>query len=218
MFLEVPVANSVADVGFDLPADLHLLDGDAKVIAARVRRVNTGFFQLHCPIRLSEDQRVKVVYEGRAIEGEVVYCQKLGAGGYNLGVRMTSGHLGTIRKELRLPVKVRATVGLPGSNTPIHAIVVDMSQSGLGLLLSKPVSTGISALVDLGHGIAFGEIRYCQPVSRRRFRAGFLVEEFLYRAPAKRAAKYKNRFSAVARCFAFLRSLAIGRTSRVSEQ
>jgi hypothetical protein len=181
------VDASAVHLGFDIPVELQLVDRDREHISARLRRVNSGFLQLHSPIRIAHDRKLEVLYEGNRIEAEVTYCHSQELAGYRIGLRISGAH-GVIRQELRLPVKVRATLNLPGDFAPMPARVVDMSQSGLGLILAKPVPEGISASLDLGYGIAFGEIRYCQRESNRTCRAGFWLEEFINRAPASRTA------------------------------
>lgn len=178
-----------SDPGFDIPVELRLLDGQREKIRARIARVNTGFIRLRSPLAIREDRRLELLYEGRTIKAEVVYCQKKDLGGYHVGLRIASDTVtGTIRKELRLPVNLRGTLNVAGSAAPISAKIVDMSQSGLGLILPKAVAPGMSVSVDLGHGVAFGEICYCTAVSRRTYRAGFQLEEFLYRDAVRKAS------------------------------
>ncbi|HEY6988895.1 MAG TPA: PilZ domain-containing protein, partial [Bryobacteraceae bacterium] len=85
----------------------------------------------------------------------------------------------TIRQELRLPVDVRGSMMVSGSTHAIRVRLIDMSQSGLGLVVSKAISEGTFVALALEHGTAFGEIRTCESHSRRTFRVGFWLEEFI---------------------------------------
>jgi hypothetical protein len=163
--------------GFDIPVTLHFPDGDR--LHARIRRVNTGFFQLLSHFHLDPECIVEIEYEHRRIEVEVVYCHSQDNGEYHLGLRMVSGAHGTTRQELRLPVDVQAKLTIEGSDVAIPIRLVDMSQSGLGMILSQAVSPDAAASIDLEHGTAFGEIRYCREQNEHTYRAGFWLEEFI---------------------------------------
>ena len=138
-----------------------------------------------------------MLYEGYSTEVEVVYCVRPELGPHHLGLKIISHTGGAIRLELRLPVDIRAIVNVPGTVAPIRGRVVDMSPSGLGLLLSRPVTVGEYASVDLGNGIAFGEIRYCRAQSKRTYRAGFWIEEFMPRNGKELAMRRKREAHSV---------------------
>ncbi len=188
-------------LGFNIPVELQLLDGDHERVGAHIRRVNSGFFQLRSPLHLRDDRKLELLYEGRRIQAEVVYSRKQEVGIHHVGIRTCGSH-GAVRKELRLPVDVQAAVNVPGSATPLRARVSDMSQSGLGLILRKEIPTGTAVSVDLGHGVAFGEIRYCKSFSKGRYRAGFWLEEFIYRPRHQKGASSSESRSGMLASFA----------------
>ncbi|MBV9083137.1 MAG: hypothetical protein JOZ62_10700 [Acidobacteriaceae bacterium] len=165
--------------GFDFEVKLQMLDGAREEFPATIRRATTGFFQLRCPVRLADGRKLNLIYLDRSVEAEVMYCQKQDFGRYHVGIRMMESK-GTIRRELRLPVDVSGMLFVPGRK-PIPARIVDMSQSGLGMLIGSAVRSGISASVDLDAGMGFGEIRYCNQESNGVYRAGFWLEEFICR-------------------------------------
>ena len=181
--------------GFDFAVKLQMLDGPREELEATIRRATTGFFQLRSPVKLVEGRKLNLIYLDRSVEAEVMYCQKQDPGRYHVGVRMTES-TGTIRRELRLPVDVSGMLFVPGRK-PIPARIVDMSQSGLGLVLSSSVPSGISASVDLDAGMGFGEIRYCKEEEKGRYRAGFWLEEFICRgiSPTHESAEERTRNS-----------------------
>lgn len=180
--------NSALCLGFNIPVELQLLDGNRERIAARIRRVNSGFFQLRSSVHLREDRKLELLYEGRRIQAEVVYSRAQEPGIHHVGIRTCGSH-GAVRKELRLPVDVRATIAIPGSPSPIPARIIDMSQSGLGLIIPKEIPAGTIVSMDLAHGVAFGEIRHCKSISKYRYRAGFWLEEFIYRSVQRSSAR-----------------------------
>ncbi len=175
-------------LGLDIPVELQLLDGERERVGATIRRVNSGFFQLRSPNNLQEERKLELLYEGRKIQAEVVYSRKRDSGFHYIGIRTLMGNHGTVRKELRLPVDMRATIQIPGQSKPIRARVIDISPSGLGMNLPCEIPPGTMAALDLGHGIAFGEIRHCKVLSKYRYRAGFWLEEFIRRPASKTPA------------------------------
>jgi len=173
------------DPGFDIPVTLELLDGKGEQVWARIRRVNAGFFQLWSRRCLRQDQDVAMHYEGRRIEAEVVYCQKHDLELHLVGIKTKASGDGMVRKQLRLPVDVRGTLIVAGSSKPMKIRIIDMAQTGLGLRVPKALAVGTQVLIDLGHGVAFGEIRHCSAASKASYRVGFLMEEFIYRSVGK---------------------------------
>ena len=171
--------DTTSHLGFNIPVLLHLLDGDNEEVQARICRVNTGFFQVHSYVPLKCERKLAISYQDRNIKAQVVYCQHQEAGGYHLGLKMASGSYGTIRQELRLPVDVRATMRIPGVAEAFRVRLIDMSQSGLGLIVARPIPEGALAALEMDHGTAFGEIRTCRQQSKRTYRVGFWLEEFL---------------------------------------
>ncbi|HEY7302893.1 MAG TPA: PilZ domain-containing protein [Bryobacteraceae bacterium] len=176
--------NSTSHHGFDIPVKLLLLDGEREELEARIRRVNTGFFQIHSYAPIRCERKLLVLYQGRSIEAQAVYCQHQDSGGYHIGLELEGGTSGTIRQELRLPVDVRGSMAVPGSTNAIRVRLVDMSQSGIGLVVAKAIPAGTFVALALEHGTAFGEIRSCEPHLKRTFRVGFWLEEFIPRNTA----------------------------------
>jgi hypothetical protein len=171
--------DATSHLGFNIPVLLRLFDGDNEEVQARICRVNTGFFQVHSYVPLKCERRLEILYQDRNIKAQVVYCQHQEAGGYHIGLKMASGSYGTIRQELRLPVDVRATMRIPGMTEALRVRLIDMSQSGLGLIVAKAIPEGALAALEMDHGTAFGEIRSCRQQSKRTYRLGFWLEEFL---------------------------------------
>jgi hypothetical protein len=96
---------------------------------------------------------------------------------------MLEGTDGALRAERRIALDTMAQMAMPGAAQPIAVNVIDISSSGLGIKLEAPVEVAQMAYVELEHGVAFGEIRYCRKIDGG-YRVGVFVEEFIYRNAA----------------------------------
>jgi hypothetical protein len=114
-----------------------------------------------------------------------------------LGLAMRDGKHGAFRTEQCIPVNVEAIVTTASRNPPIRATVIDISSSGVGFTTGEPIAVGEMACVDLGAGLAFGEIRHCEkgPVD---YRVGLRVEQCLLCSAARESGKLSLLKSALA--------------------
>jgi hypothetical protein len=70
-----------------------------------------------------------------------------------------------------------ARINLEGSFSPIEALIVNVSKSGLGMRLDKRIPQGVKATVETNSLIVSGSIRYCvENRDRSAFHLGFQVE------------------------------------------
>jgi|SRR5579875_807852 len=176
---------------FAIPVTLRLTEEMHDHVRAYVRRVNTGFFLIAAPIPVKPERRLELVFESRRIECQVVYCHPDGGGSYHLGVRMNQNNGETLRAEPRIPVDLEAKVNIPGTHLPVVGRVVNISASGLGLLLDCEVPTDGLAYLELEIGYAFGEIRHCSKVSNG-YRVGLKLDEFISRDDEVLAARKRT--------------------------
>lgn len=163
---------------FAIPVTLRLIDEMREHVHSHIRRVNTGFFLIAAPMPLKPERRLEIVFDGRRIECQVVYCQPESTNQYHIGVRMAHGNTEGLRAEPRIPVDLEAKLNIPGVELPFQGRVVNISASGLGLLLDKEVPMGELAYVELEIGFAFGEIRHCSKTANG-FRVGLKLDEFI---------------------------------------
>jgi hypothetical protein len=184
------LSRTTATAEFAIPVTLRLLDEMRAQVHAHIRRVNTGFFLIAAPIPLKPERRLEIVFDSRRIECQVVYCHPEGAD-YNLGVRMAHSNSEALRAEPRIPVDLDAKVNIPGVELPIPGRVVNISASGLGLLLDREIPTQELAYVELEIGFAFGEIRHCSKTSSG-YRVGLKLDEFLSRDDEVLAARKRS--------------------------
>jgi PilZ domain len=172
------LSKTTAAADFAIPVELRLVDEMREHVRGHIRRVNTGFFLIASPVALKPERRLEVTFSGRRIECQVVYCQQEGPNTYALGIRMAQGGGETLRAEPRIPVDLEAKLSMPGGDAPIPGRVVNISASGLGLVMTKEVPTGELAYAELEVGCAFGEIRHCSKTANG-YRVGLKLDEFI---------------------------------------
>lgn len=170
--------SGASQAGFDIPVDLHILDGESEIVPARIRRVDHSVFELSCSEMLKAGQRLALSHAGHRIQVEVSSSTSLQPDGYLLIVRIQSNQPGAVRSELRLPIDLPATLQVSGRPEEIVARIVDMSPSGMGIELEKALPEGAKVCVTLEQGLAFGQIRFCRPSAGKHF-AGFMLEEYI---------------------------------------
>jgi hypothetical protein len=67
------------------------------------------------------------------------------------------------------------------SRTKYEAHAVDISRSGLGLIMDRRLTPLTWVKVELAFAILFGEVRYCTPNGDYRFRVGLRIETLFER-------------------------------------
>lgn len=82
------------------------------------------------------------------------------------------------RSEQRYRANTLATYTVVDQAGEWSARVVNLSQSGLGLRLSEPLSAGLMISVNVGRIKALGEIRWCRPTSGG-YKAGVKIMEVI---------------------------------------
>lgn len=183
-------AKTAPAAEFSIPVSLRLVEEMQEQVRAHIRRVNTGFFLIASPVLIKPERRVEVLFETRRIECQVVYCHPGNAGSHLLGVRM-SNHGEALRAEPRIPVDLEAKLNVAGVEGSIPGRVVNISASGIGLLLDREVPSDESAYAELEIGFAFGEIRHCSR-SANGYRVGLKLEEFIAREDEVLAARKRS--------------------------
>jgi PilZ domain len=185
------VTPKIAPAGeFSIPVSLRLVDEMQQETPAYIRRVNAGFFLIAAPVAVKPERRVEVLFDTRRIDCQVVYCHAGSGGQYHLGVRMTT-YGEALRAEPRIPVDLVAKLHIAGMEDAVSGRAVDISASGLGLLLERAVPADEPAYAELEIGFAFGEIRYCTKTTGG-YRVGMKLEEFLARQDEVLAARKRS--------------------------
>ncbi len=159
----------------DIPTQIRFVSNPKSILDVKIRRVNSGFMKLWSPTRLLITARIVILFRSENIEAQIAYCTAQ-PDGYAIGANFTQA--GFIRKELRVPVDLRAMLTLPENAEPVRIRVVDMSASGVGLAVPMEIAPGTCVAVDLDNGTVFGEIRWCLKNSGF-YRAGLATEQFI---------------------------------------
>ena len=167
-------ANQQPNVELDIPTHLRFPNSPEGMRSVMIRRVNGGFLKLFARQRIPVEAHVQVLFRGEPINGAIVYCRPEGDG-FSVGV--TCSRLGTVRRELRVPVDFPGEVRTAESEAPVRARIIDVSSSGLGLNLPIEIKPGTIVAVEFARGTVFGEIRHCVQMTGY-FRAGLAIREF----------------------------------------
>lgn len=174
-----PLSRTKVGANFNIPVDLDLREGKGSTVSAHLLHVNTGFFQISSPVYLQSSTVIDILFARQRLEVEVVFCKADDRNGYTVGVRLMAGLNGEIRREPRIPLEINARLNTPDSPNSIPAKVVDLSRSGLGLKVPRPIPHGTGVIVELHNGIAFGEVRHCAQLGKGSWRVGLSLDEFI---------------------------------------
>ncbi len=170
-----------AQADFELPVHLVATDGSRETISAEIRRVNNGFFQLRTTAPVDVGRRFVLEYDACRTELEVIYCQRPGIGPCYVGARVLTDGASTSRKEVRLPVEIRATVNVPGVFDHARALIKGISASGLRVMLPASAEAGSMIALDIGNGVVFGEVKSFRKSADGRYETEVALDEFLER-------------------------------------
>jgi hypothetical protein len=83
------------------------------------------------------------------------------------------------RSEARYPTQDPAELEiLPNPGEPIYGTILDVSRSGLRIVLPKRIDRGEQVKVKLHGNVIFGEVRYCRAVSGA-FQVGIRIQDLV---------------------------------------
>lgn len=132
-------------------------------------------------------------------DGELVFC-RAEESAYRAGIHFPPDPRQPTRTELRVPLinePALVTILDGRTNSKLDAQAVDISRSGLGLLLAQRLTVSAWIKVELSFAIVFGEVMYSKPVKNSEFRAGLRMETLLMRdGRTGQDAEELNRFRA----------------------
>jgi PilZ domain len=170
---------------FRIPIQLHLQDQTSQAIAATLSAVQNGVFQVHSPEHVKSGARVDLVHPEARMDAVVADCHRLEGGAYQLGIVLAQDL--NRRSEGRIATDWPATLRTAGAVSPMAVRIVDVSSSGLGLLLPASLPVGACVTVEWEGASARGEICHCAQ-AMVRYRAGVRVQEFALRDAQRGAA------------------------------
>jgi hypothetical protein len=83
------------------------------------------------------------------------------------------------RTEIRYPAQDPAELELlPGPSEPMFGTILDVSRSGLRVVIPRRIDVGAQVQVKLHNNVIFGEVRYCRAISGA-FHAGLRIKDLV---------------------------------------
>ena len=152
-------------------------------IVGRIVNISQGAIHVKIPEYLPA-KPVRVWFsEDCHSDGQVVFC-RAEKDAYRTGIHFPPDPRLHKRSELRIPLTNQPAVisHLEGRTAERYdAQAVDISRSGLGLLVDRHLTVDTWIKVELGFAIAFGEVLYSKPTEAGVYRVGLRVETLLMR-------------------------------------
>jgi hypothetical protein len=116
-------------------------------------------------------------------DGQLLFC-RADEKAYCAGILFPPDPQQRARSELRVPLTNESAVitQLEGqAHAKCDAQAVDISRSGLGLLVDQRFTVGGWIKVELSFAIVFGEVMYSKPFPDGKYRLGLRIETLLMR-------------------------------------
>jgi hypothetical protein len=116
-------------------------------------------------------------------EGQLIFC-KTEDGAFRAGIHFPPDPQDLRRSEFRVPLANEPVLIFlvdDQLDSGMDAQAVDISRSGLGLLVAKRLIVGTVVRVHLTFGVAFGEVMYSTVSDRGMFAVGLHLETLLIR-------------------------------------
>jgi hypothetical protein len=179
--------------GIAVPAALRACDGLCTEASAALLGVDQGLYRFQSAIPFAPDARIEITLESCVFTGELICCHELSSSVFLLLVRRTYKPRRPLRTEPRIPVNLTADLRSPSCDR-MFVKIIDMSRSGLGLdELPSEIREGTRVSIHFDAGVAFGEIRHCSSSSKRGFRAGLQISDFIARIRESSSAENERR-------------------------
>jgi hypothetical protein len=116
-------------------------------------------------------------------DGQIIFCRPDDKG-YCAGILFPPDPQHQRRSELRIPLMDQPAIVTPlegRTSDRYDAQAIDISRSGLGLLVEQRLAVNTWVKVELSFAIAFGEVQYSKAETDGGFRVGLRVETLLMR-------------------------------------
>jgi hypothetical protein len=90
----------------------------------------------------------------------------------------TDGHLGDRRNEHRnrLEGVLRVSVSVPPGDEVVEAVVLDVTETGVGLHTVEPMRRGVIVTFVCGEQRIYGVVEYCRP-NGTNYRLGIAIKD-----------------------------------------
>lgn len=116
-------------------------------------------------------------------DGHIIFCRS-DEDMFCAGILFPPDSTDFKRSELRVPLTNQPAIVTQlqaGPQAKQDAQALDISRSGLGLLMDHPISNHTWVKVELAFAIVFGEVLYSKKEAQSGYRLGLRIETFLMR-------------------------------------
>jgi len=144
----------------------------------QVTNVSSGSIKLLFPEPFTKGARVLLEFVPGATESGTVFYSNSEGSGFLTSIEFQPKPHRPVRQLERTEINEPAVVAEigPASQTRLVARAVDISQNGVGLMISQEFAIGALLRVELKQVVLFGEVRHCRFLGNGRFRIGLLSE------------------------------------------
>jgi hypothetical protein len=147
-------------------------------VPAEILNVSRVGLHVRVPVHLDDGAVLGFGMQDCTAIGQVLYCRP--DGNQVFAALMISGDR---RREPRLSASEQVTLRVISPQEPgsIRGRLIDVSQSGIGLIIESVVSVGTLVEVQTdGENVLYGAVRNCTKVPADKFRIGILAEETFF--------------------------------------
>jgi len=145
--------------------------------------ISQGAIHVRVPQFLTADS-VRVWFsENCHIDGQLIFCHAE-ENTYLIGIHFPPDPQGHKRSELRVPLLNEPCVVFKledRTQGKCNAQAIDISRSGLGLLVDQGLTVNTWVKVELAFAIVFGEVMHSKPAENGGYRVGLRTETLLMR-------------------------------------
>jgi hypothetical protein len=153
---------------------------DTEKFPAEIRNLSGSSIKLWMKRGVNAGALVRIeVAHGFHQTGTVLYCKADETGGFTIVIDFDRTSEQQARNEVRTAYAQPATIselGLRGKSSPYRATTVDLSRTGIGLRMSRPLPVRTLVRIVLPDSIVFGEVRHCRAEGSKQFRVGISIE------------------------------------------
>ena len=174
----LPAWFKVSRKGSPGPEIRFILDNGVEV-AGKILNISRVGIHVHVPVRFDDGAVLTFRLHDCTAKGNVLYCRPDGEEfymGLSTGIER--------RSEPRLSAYELVTVRVISADKSGRALsgrLLDVSQSGIGLLIGFPLSVGALVEVRADSGsVLYGEVRNCAKAPGGGYRIGVFAEESFF--------------------------------------
>ena len=162
---------------------IETLGGLTSEIQGIIANITHGAIHVRVPEFLRTKSMRVWFSENCHIDGQLIFC-RAEENAYRAGIHFPPDPQQQRRSELRVPLTNESAVvtQLEGqTHARFDAQAIDISRSGLGLMMDHPLTVNTWVKVELSFAIVFAEVMYSKPDPGGGYRVGLRMETLLMR-------------------------------------